>query len=91
MAPAEFPDDDVAAVGESVTHMDGMVAALAVVLPVLLVLSHDGVRGRVEIGFVRHRARDSLRTIFSICANERLIIIFYRIDVLRGTDSGLER
>ena len=46
VAPAELSDDDVAGVGESVADVYGVVAALAVVLPVLLVFGHDrmGVR-----------------------------------------------
>ncbi len=41
MTPSKFPDDDVAAVGELVADVDWVVAALDIVLPVLLVLSHD--------------------------------------------------
>lgn len=57
VAPAELSDDDVAGVGESVADVYGVVAALAVVLPVLLVLCHDGL-GIRGIGAVRHGAVD---------------------------------
>ena len=57
VAPAELADDGVAAVGEGVTDVDGVIAALDIVLPVLLVLGHERVRGRVVVvGFVRHAA-----------------------------------
>ena len=46
MAPSEFPDYEVASVGESVADVDWVVAPLDVVLPVLLVFSHDGMRVR---------------------------------------------
>ena len=41
MAPAEFPDDGVPAIGKGVANVDGVVAALDIVLPVFLVLGHD--------------------------------------------------
>lgn len=49
MTPAKLADDDVAAVAERVTNVDGMVAAFCIILPVLLVLGHDGMgRGGVK-------------------------------------------
>ena len=53
MAPAEFADDEVAAVGKSVADFYGMVAALYIVFPILLIFGHDGRRVR-GIGPVRH-------------------------------------
>lgn len=55
MAPAEFPDDDVAAIGEGVADVYWMVPSLDVVFPVFFVFSHDGggVGGRVRSS-VRH-------------------------------------
>jgi len=41
MAPAEFPDDGVSAIGKGVANVDGVVAALDIVFPVFLVLGHD--------------------------------------------------
>ena len=46
MAPSEFPDDDVASVRELVADVDRVVSALDIVLPVLLVFGHDGLRVR---------------------------------------------
>ena len=49
VAPSEFADDNIPAVAECVADVDWVIATLDVVLPVLLVLSHDGVgRSRVE-------------------------------------------
>ena len=55
MPPAEFPDDDVAALRESVADLYRMVPSLDVVFPIFFVFSHNGgrVRGRVRSG-VRH-------------------------------------
>ena len=50
MAPAEFADDEVPAVGEGVADVYGMVPALDVVLPVLLVLGHDRMGVRRVVG-----------------------------------------
>ena len=55
MSPAEFSDDCVAAIGESVADENWVITSLDVVFPVFFVFSHDGggVRGRVRPG-VRH-------------------------------------
>jgi len=55
MPPAEFSNDDVAAIGESIADLYRMVPSLDVVFPIFFVFSHDGgrVRGRVRSG-VRH-------------------------------------
>ena len=44
VAPAELADDEVAGVGKGVIDVYGVVPALDVVLPVLLVLGHDRMR-----------------------------------------------
>lgn len=54
VAPSELAYDCIAAIGESVPDVDGMVATLDIVFPVLLVFGHEGMRGRVVIGLVRH-------------------------------------
>jgi len=55
MAPAEFSDDDVAAIGKRVADEYWVIASLDVVFPVFFVFSHDGggVGGRVRPS-VRH-------------------------------------
>lgn len=53
MAPAELADDEISAVGKGVADLDGMVPAFDIVLPVFLVLCHDGSRVR-RIGTVGH-------------------------------------
>lgn len=53
MAPAELADDGVSAFGKGVTDLDGVVSAFDIVLPVFLVLCHDGSRVR-RIGTVGH-------------------------------------
>lgn len=46
MPPAELSADDIPAVGKGVANVDRVVAALDIVLPVLLVFGHDGMRER---------------------------------------------
>ena len=53
MAPAELSEDDIPTIRKGVADVDGMVAAFDVVLPVLLLLCHDGLRMRC-VGTVRH-------------------------------------
>ncbi len=53
VAPAELPDDEIAAVGEGVADMHGVVAAFAVVFEVLLVFGHD----RTHVGRCVHGGR----------------------------------
>lgn len=50
VAPAELADDDIASVGEGVADVYGVVPALDIVLPVLLVLGHDRMRVRRVVG-----------------------------------------
>ena len=42
VAPAKLAYDGVAALREGIANVDRVIAALAVVLPVLLVFGHDG-------------------------------------------------
>jgi len=42
MAPTELPDHHISAFGESVADVDGMIASLDVVLPILFVFSSHG-------------------------------------------------
>lgn len=55
MAPAEFSDDDITAIGESIADEYWVITSLDVVFPVFFIFSHDGggVRRRVRPG-VRH-------------------------------------
>ena len=46
VAPTEFSDDDVTTIGKLVAYFDWMVATLDVVLPILLIFGHDGLRLR---------------------------------------------
>ena len=50
MAPAKLSDDEVSAVAEGVVYMYGVVPALDIVFPILLVLDHDGMGVRRVVG-----------------------------------------
>ena len=55
MTPAEFSDDDIAAIGESVADEYWVITSLDVVFPVFFVFSHHGGGVRRRIGpSVRH-------------------------------------
>ena len=54
VAPAELADDEISAVGKGVANVHGVVPALDIVFPVLLVFCHEGVRRRIVFGVVGH-------------------------------------
>ena len=70
MTPPKFPDDDVSSIWKLVPYVYGVITAFHIVLPVLLVFSHDGMRVRRVVWSVWHICGFALvnnRTFSSAC------------------------